>query len=98
MPVWTMTPDGRRGRVALAHRARAAAMTDDAVLTEEQAERVTAALREMDAKTGRTIHYGQGDGPLCGAEPVGAYWTNEPRTVAECPDCLELVIGHEPTC
>ena len=91
MPVWTMTPDGRRGRVVLAHRAHAAAMTEDAVLSEEQSERVTAGLRDMDAKTGRPIHYGQRDGPLCGVEPRGEYWTDEPTTVAECPDCLKLV-------
>ena len=91
MPIWTMIPEGRRGRVVLAHRAHAAAMAEDAVLTEEQSERVTASLRVVDAKTGHTIHYGQGDTPLCGAEPKGAYWTNDPYTVAECPDCLELV-------
>ena len=66
-------------------------MTEDAVLTEEQSERVAAGLREMDAKTGYTIHYGQGDAPLCGAEPVGTYWTDEPRTVAECSGCLGLI-------
>ena len=91
MPIWTMSPDGRRARVVLAHRAQAAAMAEDAVLTKEQSERVAVALRETDAKTGYTIHYGPGDAPLCGAEPVGTYWTDEPRTVAECPDCLELV-------
>ena len=58
MPIWTMSPDGRRARVVLAHRAQAAALTDNAVLTEEQSERVSAALREIDANTGRTIHFG----------------------------------------
>ena len=91
MPIWTMSPGGRRARAVLAHRAQAAAMTEDAVLTEEQSERVTAGLREMDTRTGYTIHFGQGDAPLCGAGPVGAYWTDEPRIVAECSDCLDLV-------
>ena len=91
MPVWTMSPGGRRARVVLAHRAQAAAMTEDVVLSKEESERVTAGLREMDAKTGHAIHYGPGDAPLCGAEPVGTYWTDEPRIVAECSDCLDLV-------
>ena len=90
MPIWTMSPDGRRARVVLAHRAQAAALTDNAVLTEEQSERVSAALREIDANTGRTIHFGRRDGPDCGTEPVGAYWTDEPESVRDCSDCLNL--------
>ena len=77
MAVWIMTPDGRRARVVLAHRAYAAAMTEDYPLTEEQTERLTAALREMDARAGYAIRYGPGDGPMCGADPVGAHWTDE---------------------
>ena len=46
----------------------------------------------MDARAaGHGLHYGPGDVPLCGAEPVRAHWTDEPETVAECDDCLELV-------
>ena len=48
-------------------------MTEEAVLTGKQSKRVIAALREMDAKAGCTIHYGQGYGPLCGAEAVRTY-------------------------
>ena len=90
MAVWTMTPDGRRARVVPAHRAYAAAMTEDYPLTGEQTEHLTAALREMDARAGYAIHYGPGDGPMCGADLVGAHWTDEPEAVAGCDDCLEL--------
>ena len=60
-------------------------------LTGEQAERLITALREMDARIGYTVHYGPGDVPLCGEEPVGAHWTDEPKAVAGCDDCLDLV-------
>ena len=60
-------------------------------LTGEQAERLITTLREMDARIGYTVHYGPGDVPLCGEEPVGAHWTDEPKAVAGCDDCLDLV-------
>ena len=39
-------------------------MTEDESLTGEQAERLTAVLRGMDAKMGHAVHYGPGDVPL----------------------------------
>ena len=85
-------PDGRRARVVPRHRAYAAAMTEDASLTGEQAERLTGALREMDGRSGYTVQYGPGALPhFCGAGPVDAHCTDEPETVAGCDDCLDLV-------
>ena len=49
MALWTMTPDGKRVRVVSDHRAHAAAMTEGKPLTGEQTERLTVALRQMDA-------------------------------------------------
>ena len=60
-----------------AHRACAATMTEDEPLTGGQAERLKAALREMDAKMGHAVHYGPGDVPLYGEGSVGAQWTDE---------------------
>ena len=37
------------------------------------------------------MHYGPGQVPLCGKEPVGTYWSDESESVAGCDDCLELV-------
>ena len=42
-----------------------------------QAERLKAALREMYAKMGHSIHYGPGDVHLYGEGSVGAQWTDE---------------------
>ncbi len=91
MALWTMTPDGTWLLVVPAHRAYAAAMTEDEPLSGEQAERLKAALRKMDAKMGHAVHYGPGEVPLCRAEPVRALWTDELEAVAGCDDCLELV-------
>ena len=51
----------------------------------------------MDAKAGYAIHYGPGDGPMCGANPVGAHWTDEPEAVVGCDDCLDLATETWPT-
>ena len=37
------------------------------------------------------IHYGPGDRPLCGNESPFAAYTDEPKQVASCQDCMELV-------
>ena len=58
-----MTPEGTRLLVIPAHRAYAAAMTEDEPLTEEQSERLKAVPREMDARMGHAVHYGPGRGP-----------------------------------
>ncbi len=51
-----------------AHRAYAAAMTEDDELTEEESGRLATVLREIDAKRavtgGDTVHYAPGDSPL----------------------------------
>ena len=60
-----------------AHRAYAATMTEDEPLTGGQAERLKAALREMDAKMGHAVHYGPGDVPLYGEGSVRAQWADE---------------------
>ena len=69
MALWTMTPDGTRLLVIPAHRAYAAAMTEDEPLTEEQSERLKAALREMDARMGHAVHYGPEEAPSAGKNP-----------------------------
>ena len=89
MALWTMKHDGTRVLVVSAHRAYAAAMTEDNSLTGEESERLKAALREKDRRMGHTVHYGPGDVPLCGEEPVGAHWADEPESVAGCDNCLE---------
>ena len=90
MAFWTMTPNGQRVRVVPAHRAYAAAITEDDPLTPEDSERLGAALRERDRSMGYAVHYGPGDAPICGEEPMGADWSDEPESVAGCDDCLEL--------
>ena len=90
MALWTMTPEGTRLLVIPTHRAYAAAMTEDEPLTEEQSERLKAALREMDARMGHSVHYGPEDALVCGEEPVRAHWSDEPEAVAGCDDCLDL--------
>ena len=30
---------------------------------------------------GHPIHYGPGDAPLCGVDPVGAHWADEPESM-----------------
>ena len=90
MALWTMKPDGIRALVVPAHRAHAAAMVEDHPLTGEDSERLKATLRRADVRMGRAVHYGPGDVPLCGEEPVGAYWTDEPESVVGCEECLEL--------
>ena len=57
MELWTMTLDGRRVRMVLAHRAHVAAMTEGEPFTAEQTERLTAALTQMDAMAGYAVHY-----------------------------------------
>ena len=52
MALWTMTPDGEWVLVVPAHRAYAAAMTEDDPLAPEDSERLKAALREKDRGTG----------------------------------------------
>ena len=69
MALWTMNPDGRRVRVVPAHRAYAAAMTEGELLTPEDSEPLRAGPRERDRSMGYAVHYGAGDGPLCGDEP-----------------------------
>ena len=39
----------------------------------------------------RVIHYAPGDRPLCGNESSTAVYSDDPRQVAGCGDCLELV-------
>ena len=39
---------------------------------------------------GHAVHYGPGDVPLRGEDPVGAHWTDKSEAVAGCDDCLEL--------
>ena len=74
MALWTMTPDGERVLVVPAHRAYAAAMTEDDPFTTEESARLKAALRrEGSHNMGRPVHYGPGKAPLCGEEPVGTY-------------------------
>jgi hypothetical protein len=86
-----MTPNGERVMVVPAHRAYAVAMTEDDPLTAEESERLKAALSEMDTSMRHSIHYGLGEGPFCGEEPVGAHWSDELEAVAGYDDCLELV-------
>ena len=31
---------------------------------------------------GHSVHYGHGEVPLCGEEPVGPYWSDGPESVA----------------
>ena len=38
-----------------------------------------------------SAHYGPVEVLLCGVNPVGAHWADEPEAVAGCDDCLELV-------
>ena len=90
MALWTMTPDGERVLVVPAHRAYAAAMTENAPPHRRESERLKAALREKDRSMGHPIHYGPGEVPLCGVDPVGAHWADEPESVVGCDDCLEL--------
>ena len=90
MALWTMTPDGTRLLVIPTHRVYAAAMTKDELLTAEQPELLEADLREMDARMGHAVHYGPGEVPLCGGNPVGVDWSDEPESVAGCDDCLDL--------
>ena len=73
-----MTPNGQRVLVVPAHRSYAAAMTEDNPLVPEGSERLKAALKEKDRNMGRPVHYGPSKVPLCGEEPVGAYWSDEP--------------------
>ena len=91
MALWTMTPDGEHVLVVSAHRAYAAAMTENDPFTAEESQRLMAALREKDRDMGHPIHYGPRKAPLCGEEPVGTYWADEPESVVGCEDCLELV-------
>ena len=84
-------PDGERVLVVAAHRAYAAAMTENDPRIAEESERLTAALRENDWDMGHPIHYGPRKAPLCGEDPVGKYWADEPESVVGCEDCLELV-------
>ena len=90
MALWTMTLDGQRLLVVPAHRAYAAAMTEGDPLTPEDSERLRAAFRERDRSMGYAVHYGPGDGPLCGDEPMGMHWSDEPESVVGCDECLEL--------
>ena len=53
MALWTMTPVGERVLVVPAHRAYAAAMTEDDPLTPGDSERRKADLREKDRGMGR---------------------------------------------
>ena len=91
MALWSMTPNGERVLVVPAHRSYAAAMTEDNPLAPEGSERLKAALRKKDRNMGHPVHYGPGKVPLCGEEPVGVYWSDEPESVTGCDDCLELV-------
>ena len=91
MALWTMTPDGERVLVVPAHRAYAASMPEDDLLTTEESARLKVALREKDRNIGCPVHYGPGKDPLCGEEPVGTYWSDEPESVVGCDGCLELV-------
>ena len=59
--LWTMTPDGRRVLVVPAHRAYAAAMTEDDPFTAEESERLKAALREKDGRIRHAVQYGPGE-------------------------------------
>ena len=90
MALWTMTPEGERVLLVPAHRACAAAMTEDNPLTPEDSERLKADLRDKDRSMGYPIHYGPGEVPLCGEDPVGAHWADEPESVVGCDECLEL--------
>ena len=64
MSLWTMAPDGQRVLVVPAHRAYAAAMTEDDPLIPEDSERLRAALRERDRSMGHAVHYCPGDVPF----------------------------------
>ena len=88
MALWTMTPEGEHVLVVSAHRAHAAAMTENDPLTAGESERLLAALREKDRDMGHPVHYGPRKAPLCGEEPVGTYWADEPESVVGCDDCL----------
>ena len=96
MTTWRTGPDGQRTWYVPAHRAYSAAMVENDELTGEQADRLAAALREMDAKkateSDQVVHYAPGDSPLCGEDVVDAVCTYEPEAVAGCVDCLELVV------
>ena len=91
MALWTMTPDGEHVLVVSAHRAYAAAMTENDPLIAEESERLTAALRENDWDMGHPIHYGPRKAPLSGEDPVGNTGLTRPESVVGCEDCLELV-------
>ena len=52
-------------------------MTEDGPVTGEQAEHLTAAFREMDARIGQPVHYGRGDS-TCGTQAYQTHWTDEP--------------------
>ena len=40
---------------------------------------------------GGVIHYGPGDSPLCDNDCANAAYTDDPKKVRGCEDCLELV-------